>query len=362
MKLAICWTGLSGYMAACWRALAQRPGVALRVVCFAPDARASNAAFDPAAVDDIPCRLLTPGERQDAGLIEDEIAGFHPDVVMLTGWAHRPYRRLVNAARLRQTRFVMAMDTPWRGDWRQTISGPFIRQYMSRMAAVFVAGERARQYALRRGVSPTKIFRGMYAYDDTLFNEQVFLERLQKGWPKRFLFTGRYVETKGVDDLLAAYALYRRQHESPWSLDCCGLGPKQSAIRAVDGVSDLGFVQPHEQPGVLAGRGAFILPSRYEPWGVVLAEAMASGLPVIATSACGAAADVLHPFFNGLEVPANDPPRLAAAMSWMHARHERLAAMGRHAMGVAPAFSATLWAEKVEAMCQAISGRPSSIP
>jgi glycosyltransferase involved in cell wall biosynthesis len=354
MNVVICWTGLSGYAAACWRALAARAGVSLNVICFAPDVSGSDAAFKASTVAGVPCRLLTAAEQYDAGLIENAVAERRPDVVLLTGWAHPPFRSLVKSKRLQSSRFVMAMDTPWRGDWRQTVGGPVIRRYMQRMAAIFVAGERARQYAVQRGIPYGRVYRGMYAYDETLFNEQAYAERLRGGWPRRFLFMGRYVAVKGIDELLAAYAIYKRQHDDPWPLDCCGMGPKQAAIAAAEGVTDLGFIQPEAQPAVLAQRGVLLMPSRYEPWGVVLAEAMASGMPVIASSACGAAVELLQSYYNGLEVPSNDPVQLAGAMSWMHAHHDRLPAMGRHALNVAPAYSASVWAERVEAMCRSL--------
>jgi len=44
-------------------------------------------------------------------------------------------------------------------------------------------------------------------------------------------------------------------------------------------VHDKGFVQPSDLPNIFAQAGVFILPSRYEPWGVVIGEALASGLP-----------------------------------------------------------------------------------
>jgi len=90
----------------------------------------------------------------------------------------------------------------------------------------------------------------------------------------------------------------------------------------------------------------FVLPSRYEPWGVAMAEAMGTGMPVIATSACGAGVELLHPYFNGLEIPPDDPAALAEAMAWMERHHERLPALGQNALEVARAYSTNLWAER----------------
>lgn len=359
MKIAICWTGVSGYMAACWRALAARAGVDLHVVCFAPQAAEAQAAFDRAIVEGLSCTLLSKPQQDDFSLIEASVADCEPDVVLITGWAHAPYRALRRSRRLRNARFVMAMDTPWRSDWRQAFASPAVRLFMRGMSAIFVAGERSRQYAVQRGVEPARLHRGMYAYDAELFNEDVYMRRLQAGWPKRFLFMGRYVDVKGIDELLAGYSLYRRQHTDPWPLDCCGMGPRRPDILAAEGVNDLGFVQPADQPAILAQHAALVLPSRYEPWGVVVAEAMGSGMPVICSSACGASVELLQNYYTGLEIPPGDPESLAEALSWMHRNHDRLPEMGRHALNLAPAFSATIWAERVDAMCRGLLAEPA---
>jgi glycosyltransferase involved in cell wall biosynthesis len=123
-------------------------------------------------------------------------------------------------------------------------------------------------------------------------------------------------------------------------------------MAAAPGVTDLGFVQPGDQPAVLREHGAFILPSRYEPWGVVLAEALASGLPAICTTACGAGVELLHPHSNGLLVPPDDPEALAAALRRIHDLGDRLPAMGRRAAAVAPGYAASVWARRVEAICR----------
>ena len=73
---------------------------------------------------------------------------------------------------------------------------------------------------------------------------------------------------------------YCKSVENPWPLVCAGAGP------LVDTVSDfassnIGFVQPEQLPDLMAGATAFVLPSRIEPWGVVLHEAASSGLPLV---------------------------------------------------------------------------------
>jgi glycosyltransferase involved in cell wall biosynthesis len=362
MKLVICWTEISGYMNACWKALASRPGIDLHVVCFAADGVPGNTRFRERDVHPVSVRFLNAAEQADAKLIEDHVAGQEPDVVMVTGWAHKNYCRLVHEPRLAAKPFVMAMDTPWRGDFRQRLAPWALRPFLRRVSAAIVAGERSRQYALRLGIPAGQIHSGIYAYDESLFNGSAYERRREHvgGWPKRFLYVGRYVPEKAIDVLARGYAMYREQVAEPWPLDCCGMGVQASLLTAVPGVTDMGFVQPPEQPRLHADHAVLLLPSRYEPWGVVVAEAMATGMPVICSTSCGAAAELVRPYFNGLVVPTEDAAALAHAMRWMHEHHARLPELGRNAMHMAPAHSAGIWAERVHELCLSLSDDRSS--
>ena len=354
MKLVICWMNFAGYTAACWRALHQHPDVDLHVVCLPPDASASDTDFRPDTLSGVSHHFLTGGELGDSAAVERHIVGQRPDVLLITGWAHRSYMRLAWSPQLSKARFVMGMDTPWRGDLRQWLGGVYLQPYVQRMAAAFVAGETARRYAIRLGFPQSKIVKGLYAFDDSLFNAEVLRRRIARepDWPRRFLFVGRYVPEKAFDVLLDAYGRYRAASKDPWRLDCCGRGRMRSLLDGVEGVRDLGFIQPEQQPELFAHYGALVLPSRYEPWGVALAEAMATGMPAIATPVCGAAVDLLHPYFNGLEVPPDDPAALAEAMAWMERHHDRLPELGRNAMELARAYRAELWAERAREVCR----------
>ena len=82
-------------------------------------------------------------------------------------------------------------------------------------------------------------------------------------------------------------------------------------ISAEPGVTNMGFVQPSKQPEIFASHGVFILPSRYDPWPLVIVEACASGLPVVHTEACGSAVELVRPYFNGVSVTTDDAASLA---------------------------------------------------
>lgn len=349
MKIVICWSGISGYMAACWRALAAQTGVELFVIAFGDDR--TDVAFSRNILTGVPHHLLSTEEMSDAERIRAMVLQNNPDVLVISGWFHPPYVRLAFDPQLRSVRKIMGMDTPWRGTLRQHLARYRLRKYLDQIDAVFVAGERAWQYARRLKIAESKIHRGVYGFDAEPLQDLHAKRAMMPEWPRRFLFVGRYVPEKGVAVLLDAYARYRESTSDPWPLTCCGKGPMESKIAGAPGVENRGFVQPSDLPEIFLQHGAFILPSLYEPWGVALAEAAAAGLPVICTESVGASVELVRSYFNGMTIATADAAALAKALTWMHHNHAHLPEMGKHGTHLAAAFTAQLWAQRwVEAM------------
>jgi glycosyltransferase involved in cell wall biosynthesis len=359
MKILICWMNIAGYTAACWKALAARPGVHLHVICLRPTDNHRETKFQADLLDGVSHQFLSRDEVAQPRLVADLAVAERPDVVILSGWAYRCFSQLPDVPALASARFILAMDTPWRGDLRQRIGLLFLSRYAQRMDAVLVAGEKARGYARRLGVPDARIHPGLYAYDETIFNESVSRRRMG-GDPRmghRFLFVGRYAPEKSIDVLLDGYATYRRRVDEPWALDCCGTGDLKNLIAGATGVTDLGFVQPSQQADVFANHSVLVLPSRYEPWGVVVAEAMATAMPVICTTACGAAAELMRPYTTGIEIPPGDEQALAEAFKWMHVNQKLLPELGESAMQTARPFGSNRWAERLDAICRSVTTR-----
>jgi glycosyltransferase involved in cell wall biosynthesis len=212
---------------------------------------------------------------------------------------------------------------------------------------VVTTGVRSREYARRIGVPESRIRSGYYGFDFKRFSAVAGNRTLASGkWPRQFLFTGRYVPQKDLRTLIEAYTVYRRSVSNPWGLTCCGAGVDGHLLKDIPGVVDAGFTQPADLPSVFAAHGVFVLPSRFEPWGVVLGEAAASGLPLICTSACGAGDDLVRPYYSGLVVAPQDVAGLSRAMRWMHEHEDELPLMGQRGQLLAEAFSADAWAAR----------------
>ncbi len=362
MRAVICWTEIAGYTAACWRALAARPEVETSILAWPSNFSRTGTQFDRSLTAGLPVRFLEDHEQQDADLVAKLVLERRPDLVLMGGWAERPYRRLPFDRRLAAARMVLAMDTPWTASPRQRFARLKIGRYVDRLDGIFVPGERGVIFARHLRMPDDRIFRGMLGVDDALF-APVLRRRLAAGpWPRKFLYLGRYARKKGLDTMVAGYAQYRAAvtdaNETAWPLACYGSGPDQAMLEGHAGVEVNGWAQPAEQPAVLARHGASVLTSHAEPWAVAVAEAMAAGLPAICTEAVGAAADLVRPYHNGLTVPTGDAAAVGRAMTWFHRHADRLPDMGRAARDFAAPYAADKWAERFVEMAHQLRDLP----
>jgi glycosyltransferase involved in cell wall biosynthesis len=347
LRIVFCWAEVTGYMAACWQELATRPGIDLHIL-HTEQLTAQEPPFDLgpllSGLSHQPFAKDLP--NVDRWLLE-QVASRQPDVVVICGWIFWPYTRLLSATVLEPATKVLGMDSPWRGTPAQRLARFRLRRIVRHTDLVITAGERSATYAQRMGIPERSIRSGYYGFDYDRFSPVAHRRPSAAGlWPRRFLFAGRYVPQKDLGTLMSAYAEYRRGVADPWDLTCCGTGEAAGLLRDQPGVTDAGFTQPSAQPAVFARHGAFVLASKFEPWGVVLAEAAASGMPLVCTTACGAAADLVRPYHNGLLITAGDVAGLARALRWIHDHEAELPAMGRRGQALAEAFSAQAWATR----------------
>jgi len=251
MRVLICWSSISGYMASCWIEMTNNKYIDINILCFDPRAQNQNDASQDlpycteSLIGELQCEVLTGEERVDKGVISSIVREFRPDVVVIAGWFYRPYTRLVRDRSLAHAKFIMVMDTPLNFSWRQRLARLRIGGLLNRMDRVWVPGERGWQLARYWNIPESKIRKGMYGIDYESASRAYEARRTDgAGWPRRFLFCGRYVDVKGIDILIESYTMYRAMVADPWPLDCCGTGPLAPLLRAAEGIRDLGFIQP----------------------------------------------------------------------------------------------------------------------
>jgi glycosyltransferase involved in cell wall biosynthesis len=132
------------------------------------------------------------------------------------------------------------------------------------------------------------------------------------------LFSGQLIERKGVDLLVRAFAQISGQVPE-LHLQLLGTGPALDVLMGMipvelrNRVHFLGFHQPADMPKIFAAADMFVLPSRHDGWGVVVNEALGSGLPIIVNDHVGAR-DLVEDGRNGFITIAGDIDSLASAL------------------------------------------------
>jgi glycogen synthase len=152
-------------------------------------------------------------------------------------------------------------------------------------------------------------------------------------------FAGRLVYEKGVQHLVDAVPQLRDEHPGV-RVVIAGDGPYrgelQEAARKLKlgrSVSFIGFLSERELPAVLAATDATVVPSLYEPFGMVALEAIAAGAP-LAVAATGGLAEIVEPGVTGVTFPHSDPEALAGAVGTLLAEPIRAKEMGQRALSM----------------------------
>ncbi len=153
------------------------------------------------------------------------------------------------------------------------------------------------------------------------------------------LFASKLQTRKHAAHLVEAYRTFLAQH-APASrpyLVIVGDGEERSNLEALcrePGLEDVrfaGFRNQSELPRFFQLASVFVLPSRHEPWGLIVNEAMASGCPVIVSTDVGSHADLVTNGIEGCVFPVGDIPALAAALEHVFATPETATRMGEAA-------------------------------
>jgi glycosyltransferase involved in cell wall biosynthesis len=153
------------------------------------------------------------------------------------------------------------------------------------------------------------------------------------------LFASKLQSRKHADHLLDAYRAFianRDPRETPY-LIIVGDGEQRATLEActcdlnLDDVRFAGFRNQSVLPRFFQLADVFVLPSRHEPWGLIVNEAMAAGCPVIVSTDVGSHADLITDGVEGCVFPVGDIPALTHALRRVFATSESATQMGARA-------------------------------
>jgi 1,2-diacylglycerol 3-alpha-glucosyltransferase len=281
-----------------------------------------------------------------AKAIHESLRRDQPDVVAAVGYSRPESTALLRwSGRTGRPAILMsesqAIDHP-RVWWKEAVKGTRVRRF----ASALVGGPPHRSYLVDLGMPPDRIVLGYNAVDNERYARQAELARQspegRQGLPRvpYFLAVSRFAPEKNLVRLVRAYARYRiaAPEEGAWDLVLCGDGPGASEID--DAVGASGFADSIHRPGFLqadelsrwyAFASAFVHPSLLEPWGLVVNEAAACGLPLLVSNRAGCGETLIpdRPQTTGWRFNPRDVDEMSHRLGEM----ANLAAADRQVMG-----------------------------
>ena len=235
---------------------------------------------------------------------------FKPNVINLPGYYEPAMNVVLFYCRLKGIKVIISADST-EGDnpnvgWREALK----RFVVSKAQGFFCYGSKSAEYILKLGMKSEHILVANNSVDndrvDNVHAEALKTRETVKYSYKlrkyNFIYVGRLIDVKNLDNLLTAY---KPLANSDWGLIVLGDGSEEIKLKKyksdnnLDGICFIEGQPWYDVPKILALADVFVLPSYSEPWGLVVNEAMACGLPVIVSNKCGSAYDAVKEGING---------------------------------------------------------------
>jgi glycosyltransferase involved in cell wall biosynthesis len=366
VRLALLTEIIAPYRIPVFNALAQQQGIDLHVVFLAetdPTQRQWLVYKDEIgfSYEVLPswrgrCRgwhvLLNRG-------MEAALEHFRPNSILCGGYNHPAFWQALIWAKFHGTHFSAWVESTIQ-DQRSPVPllGFMKEQFVRNCSSFVVPGRSSFEYVKFMGVPAERIHRAPNAVDIKRFarlaasvRERQSEWRTELGLPPRyFLCAGRIIAEKGVFYLLEAYSRLAPEVRSQVGLVFVGEGIAKSELMKIAGkvnpgrVVFAGFAQRDQLAAFYALAEALVFPTLSDPWGLVVNEAMACGLPIIATSVAGCTADLVEDGKNGYLVPAMNVEKLVEAMSVLACDMQLASVMGKRSQEIIQGFSPELCA------------------
>jgi glycosyltransferase involved in cell wall biosynthesis len=340
LKVAVVTPIPTPYRDPFWNALAQRADIDLTVYyCAASKAdRPWTADWAMAYRNEVlPGRNLAP--RRGGGqsvywnpLIRKRLREGRFDAVVVGGYNHPTLLAAIREARRRRIPFFMMnesrLDQPRRA-WKRWLKERLLRRLLGSAAGGFPTGRKAADYLAHYGIPPERQALVPNAPHVVALRERAVARRARRdalraaaGIPLSApvaVFVGRLILKKGAHELLAALA--HPAAPADLHLLVVGDGVERAALEQqsrdtglAPRVHFVGFAEPADVPRYYAAADLFVLPSA-ETWGVVVLEALASGLPVLVSDQVGCHPDAVTSPAVGAVLPKGDTAAWAQALA-----------------------------------------------
>lgn len=292
-----------------------------------------------------------------------------PDCVVVSGWSTYASQAAIGWCRARRVPYLLLVESHDAGPkpgWRRRVKETVVPRIVNGAASVLVTGSLARESVLALGAAPDRIRVFANTIDVARFAERAALLSGRRAELRgelglsaddvAVLSVARLAPEKGLDLLLQA------ARRAGVSAVIVGEGPERPRLErlAAELGVDARFAGDRPWESVVeayAAADVFALLSRHEPWGVVVNEAAACGLPLVLSDRVGAAGDLLRDGENGVLVPAEDVSAAAEAFRRLAAEPELRRRFGARSRELASGFG---YGRSVESLLAAVRDATAS--
>jgi glycosyltransferase involved in cell wall biosynthesis len=305
-----------------------------------------------------------------------------PDVLAVPGWSEPLALAAALEARRESVPVVLMSDSrpllyaKARLRSRAAAIESLKKRILGLFNSAFVAGREHSLYLQSLGMPEPKISLGLDVIDNQHFSlgaaqarNSSELHRKRLGLPpKYFLLCSRLLPRKNVETAIEAFALFQRYRTAErWQLVIVGDGPLRDMLKDLAQkrmvINDIQFLgaQPYEQLPILYGLAeAFILPSWFETWGLVVNEAMAAGLPVIVSANAGCVHELVRCNSNGYTFYPGAVDWLARLMMTLAGSDQRREEMRQCSQKIISDWDLARFASGILSAAEKALGEPTS--
>jgi glycosyltransferase involved in cell wall biosynthesis len=273
---------------------------------------------------------------------------FKPTVLNVTGYFDWAQILLMVYARMRGVKVVLSSESSAYDRNRSMIKETIKKFVLSQADAFFCFGKSTAHYLLKLGIPRSRItVRHAAVIDEEIIRNNFQTARAQFTKTQRsFTYVGRLAPEKNLQFLIEAFLSVKAKNTnaSEWQLLVVGDGPSRESLEKL-AVNDQSIIfaggHPwYKVPEWLAKSDVLILPSKSEPWGLVVNEAMVCGMPVIVSRKCGCVRDLVRESKNGFTFNPEMRNELEEAIDFFVTNPEKITAMGMVSERIIAPFAA----------------------
>lgn len=282
--------------------------------------------------------------REIMSAVTHSLSIIKPQIVAINGWYDRAalsalywcIKNKIPAILMSES----AEEDETRTWWKELIK----KTIVSQCSTALVGGIRHINYLTKLGMASKNIFTGYDVIDNDYFEREAAQARENRETLRRklnlpenyFLVVSRFIKKKNLPFLIEAYKRYVDQaKDQAWHLLILGDGPDKEKLKTLasgffldDKIYFEGFKQYDLLPMYFGLAKIFVHVSTTEQWGLVVNEAMASGLPVLISEKCGCVPELVQYGVNGYTIDPYDRESLVNFMLSFLNKNERLVSMG----------------------------------